>query len=114
MSNSAQTEPDGNKPEGACQILSAAGLPVVRLTPPKTDFEDRVVRISLHIVMGMSIMMWSCLLPVWWYEVMCLVPRMAWHQVHAVYHHGEPVNMVRLERVLLFWPRGFFALFEIR
>jgi hypothetical protein len=79
----------------------------------KTSFEERLIRGTLYTVVGIAMMMWCCLLPVWWYDILTLVPRIAWQQVHSVYHHGEPVMTDRLERALVFWPRGFLALLGI-
>lgn len=118
MDNTAQNPPDGNKPEGStthkdnCQTASQVHLPAVR--PPRTDFEERLIRTTLYVVMCIAMAMWCCLLPIWWYDILCLVPRIAWQQVRNIYHHGEPAMTDQLERVLLFWPRGFFALLEIR
>lgn len=100
-----------------CQVSTGAVFstaPTHQSKAAKSAFEERLVRDALYVVMAFSMAMWCCLLPLWWYDILTLIPRVAWHQVQTVYHHGQPDLTDRLERVLLFWPRGFIALLSIK
>lgn len=121
MRNSASDEPVGNRatasedPETSNRrrlpaVTSQRGGPT---NSARTNLEERLVRATLYLVVTIAMMMWCCLLPIWWYDILTLVPRVAWQQVSSVYHYGEPVLTDRLERVLVFWPRGFLALLGI-
>jgi len=94
-------------------VRAPEGPNIVSSQPPNA-LEAWLANAAVNAFMCTTVVFWLTVLPLWFAHVLRTIASMSWQNVVSIHVRAQPIDVLRLERVVTYWPRGLMAILSTK
>ena len=94
-------------------VRAPAGPNIVSSQPPSA-LEAWLANAAINAFMCTTMVFWFIVLPLWFAHVLRTIASMSWQNVVSIHVRAQPIDVLRLERVVTYWPKGLMAILSTK